>query len=102
MIAKRSNKPSTRAAARAQEKVSQLLAERESNRPIWIRAPKVGYAETCQLTRSSLYSLAANGKIRTACIRQHGKARGIRLFHLPSILALIEAHTGDSKATDNQ
>ncbi len=92
----------TRAAARAQENVHKLLAERQSNRPLWIRAPKCGYAETCQLTRSTLYSLAADGRIRTACIRQPGKARGIRLFYVPSILALIEANAGDAKQTSKR
>jgi hypothetical protein len=36
-------------------------------------------------SRSHLYMLLAQGKIKSACIRREGSRRGRRLFHLGSI-----------------
>ena len=36
-------------------------------------------------SRSHLYVLLAQGKIRSACIRREGASRGRRLYHLGSI-----------------
>lgn len=69
---------------------------------VWIRPPTKRGGRICGLSRSMLYSLAADGKIKTACVRQPGKARGIRLFHLPSIVALIETHTDGVKSGTTQ
>ena len=44
------------------------------------------------LTRSYLYQAAAQGLIRTVSIREPGKERGCRLFHLQSILEFISRH----------
>ena len=44
------------------------------------------------LTRSFLYQIASQGLIRTVSIREPGKDRGCRLFHLQSILSFIERH----------
>lgn len=77
----------------ARPTASELLAERSGAFPLWIRSPRGG--EPCPwsgLSRSTLYNLASEGKIRTAAIRAPGALRGIRLFHLPSIFALIEAN----------
>ena len=81
--AKRNN-----AAARAEA----LLNDRVGPIPIWIRAPKAGPEIYSGLTRSFLYQLAAQGVIRTVSIREPGKERGCRLFHLQSILAFISRH----------
>ena len=69
-----------------------ILAERQSNLPIWVRAPKRGPEFYSAFTRSKLYELAAKGRIRSVSIREPGKIRGMRLFHLQSILAFIESH----------
>ena len=44
------------------------------------------------LSRSHLYALLAEGKIRSACIRRKGAARGRRIFDLASIRRFVEAN----------
>lgn len=43
------------------------------------------------ISKSTLYRLADEGKIRTSSLRERGKLRGKRLFSLDSIAAFIEA-----------
>ena len=69
-----------------------LLNDRTGPRPVWIRAPKAGAETYTGLTRSYLYQAAAQGLIRTVSIREPGKERGCRLFHLQSILEFISRH----------
>jgi len=69
-----------------------LLKDQIGLRPVWIRAPKSGAETYTGLTRSFLYQLAAQGLIRTVSIREPGKERGCRLFHLQSILEFISRH----------
>ena len=69
-----------------------LLKDQIGLRPVWIRAPKSGAETNTGLTRSFLYQLAAQGLIRTVSIREPGKERGCRLFHLQSILEFISRH----------
>jgi len=69
-----------------------LLNDRIGPIPVWIRAPKNGIETYTGLTRSYLYQLASQGLIRTVSIREPGKERGCRLFHLASILSFIERH----------
>jgi hypothetical protein len=57
----------------------------------WIRAPKTGVDPRCGLTRSILYRLGEEGRIRTVALCSKGKDRGVRLFHLESILKLISS-----------
>ena len=76
----------------ATARVEALLNDRVGPIPIWIRAPKAGPEIYSGLTRSFLYQLAAQGVIRTVSIREPGKERGCRLFHLQSILAFISRH----------
>lgn len=66
-----------------------LLKDRSDLVPIWIRSPKNGAEPYTGLTRSYLYQLAGQGVIRTVSIREPGKERGCRLFHLQSILDFI-------------
>jgi hypothetical protein len=76
------------AAARAEA----LLNDRTGPRPVWIRAPKAGAETYTGLTRSYIYQIASQGLIRTVSIREPGKERGCRLFHLQSILEFISRH----------
>ena len=76
----------------AAARVEALLNDRVGPIPIWIRAPKAGPEIYSGLTRSFLYQLAAQGVIRTVSIREPGKERGCRLFHLQSILVFISRH----------
>ena len=69
-----------------------LLNDRIGQLPVWIRAPKTGAETYTGLTRSFLYQIASQGLIRTVSIREPGKERGCRLFHLRSILEFIERH----------
>lgn len=57
--------------------------------PIWIRAPAKGLEHYSGLSRSYLYALAKDGKIRTRSLREPGRKQGPRLFYLPDILHLI-------------
>ena len=43
------------------------------------------------LSRSHLYALYAEGKIKSACIRKPGSARGKRLWHLASISTFLNS-----------
>ncbi len=43
------------------------------------------------LSRSHLYLLASEGKIKSVCLRRPGSIRGKRLWHLPSILSYLKA-----------
>ena len=74
-----------------------LLADRDVNIPVWIRAPRNNSLEHYSgLSRAKLYELASEGFIRTVSIRKPGQVKGTRLFHLGSLLAFIakhEAHT---------
>ena len=69
-----------------------LLNDRLESIPVWIRAPKTGAETYTGLTRSYLYQIASQGLIRTVSIREPGKERGCRLFHLGSILEFISRH----------
>lgn len=66
-----------------------LLAERESRRPVWLRAPKSGPEHYTGFSRAKLYELAGQRKIRSVSIRQPGQVKGTRLFHLQSVLDYI-------------
>ncbi len=76
----------------ATERADVLLNDRSGPIPIWVRAPKTGIEIYTGLTRSYLYQLAGQGVIRTVSIREPGKERGCRLFHLESILSFIARH----------
>jgi hypothetical protein len=69
---------------------AQFVAERDGDLPIWVRAPKRGHEFYSGCTRAKLYEWAGKGIIRSVSIREPGKIKGVRLFHLASILAFIE------------
>jgi hypothetical protein len=70
---------------------AQLLVERQGPRPVWVRGPARGLEFYSSCSRAKLYQWAAEGKIRSVSIREPGRIRGKRLFHLESILAFIES-----------
>ena len=90
-----SAKPSRPLSPQARE----LLQDQSSGLPIWIRAPKVGVEHHTGFSRSKLYELAGKGAIRSVSIREPGQVKGTRIFHLQSILDLIERCEGDAKET---
>jgi hypothetical protein len=75
---------------RAQTRAAEIASDREGNLPVWVRAPKHGHEFYSGCTRPKLYEWAAKGFIRSVSIREPGRIRGVRLFHLASILAFIE------------
>lgn len=56
----------------------------------WIRIPKKGYCEWCGLSRSHLFWLVAEGKVRSVSLKKPGNQRGVRLVWLPSVFEYIE------------
>jgi Helix-turn-helix domain len=55
----------------------------------WMRVPDaVRYSG---MSRAKLYQLMAEGKIKTASVRQKGNLRGLRLFSVESIDAFLES-----------
>jgi hypothetical protein len=66
----------------------------------WVRLPVPG-ERLCGLTRTTLYQLSCQGKIRTVVVRQEGTTRGIRLLHLPSLLEYLEGLLANQSAAPN-
>ena len=66
------------------------MAERDGFLPIWVRAPRHNSTEfyTGQ-SRAMLYRWASERKIRSVSIREPGQVKGVRLFHLGSILDFV-------------
>ncbi|MGO9587663.1 MAG: hypothetical protein ACLP2Y_15855 [Limisphaerales bacterium] len=73
-----------------QSRAAQLATERDGQLPVWVRAPKRGHEFYSGCSRPKLYEWAAKGFIRSVSIREPGRIKGVRLFHLASILAFIE------------
>jgi len=69
--------------------VAEMVAEKDGLLPVWIRSPKSGPEHYSGFTRSKLYQLATEGHIRSVSIREPGKVKGVRLFHLVSVLDYI-------------
>jgi hypothetical protein len=80
--------------------VAELLAEREGLLPIWIRSPKSGNDHYTGFSRSKLYTLATAGHIRSVSIREPGQVKGVRLFHLASVLDYIARCEVEAQATE--
>ena len=74
----------------AQSRAAQVASERDGNLPVWVRAPKRGHEFYTGCSRPKLYEWAGKGFIRSVSIREPGRIKGVRLFHLASILAFIE------------
>ena len=62
--------------------------------PVWLRLKDA--TRFSGLSRSTLYELfdTSGGPIKTSCLRQRGRTRGIRLIHRESLLGCIEAFSG--------
>ena len=57
----------------------------------WLRPADV--RRTHGLSRSYLYVLIAEGKVRSVVLRRNGRATGARLVSAASLNAFIESHT---------
>jgi hypothetical protein len=82
-------------------KVHELLQDRRGPLPVWIRPPKSGNEYFSGFSRSKLYQVAADGKIRSVSIREPGQTKGTRLFELKSILDFIERNEANSEGAPN-
>jgi hypothetical protein len=85
----------------APSRAAELASDRDGNLPVWVRAPKRGHEFYSGCSRPKLYEWAAKGFIRSVSIREPGRIKGVRLFHLASIFAFIErceagAFTGET------
>jgi len=80
---------------------AQIMADQEGSLPVWVRAPKRGHEFYSGCTRPKLYEWAGKNFIRSVSIREPGKIKGVRLFHLASILAFIERCESEAKAELN-
>lgn len=69
---------------------SGAVKELGDRHPVYIRAPRHGNPERFTgLSRAYLFRLAKLGHVRSVSVTEPGKKRGVRLFHLPSLLAFI-------------
>jgi excisionase family DNA binding protein len=57
-------------------------------RPEWIRVDPA--AELFGISRSKLYELIGDRKIKSFCLRERGKVKGIRLISYDSICEFLE------------
>jgi hypothetical protein len=80
---------------------SQIMSDRDGSLPVWVRAPKRGHEFYSGCTRPKLYEWAGKGFIRSVSIREPGKIKGVRLFHLASILGFIERCEIEAKSNLN-
>ncbi|MEX2606028.1 MAG: hypothetical protein WD708_01680 [Kiritimatiellia bacterium] len=56
----------------------------------WIRIPSRGYCPHSGLSRSHMFALIAEGKIKSRALVKPGNTRGPRLVWLPSVFEFIE------------
>ena len=89
------------ATSNAHERAEELLRERNGPLPEWIRPPRNGNEYFSGFSRSKLYQLAAEGKIRSVSIREKGQLKGTRLFQLRSILDFIERNAANAGEVAN-
>ncbi|MGA3144203.1 MAG: hypothetical protein ABSF10_14445 [Verrucomicrobiota bacterium] len=82
----------------APHRAAQFMADRDGGLPVWVRAPKRGHEFYSGCSRAKLYEWAAKGFIRSVSIREPGRIKGVRLFHLASILAFIEQCEVEAKS----
>lgn len=82
---------------RGLERVSQPKRLAAPTLPLWIRAPAKGPEYWTGFSRSKLYELVKDRKIRSVSIREPGQEKGTRLFELRSILAFIDSQAAAQK-----
>lgn len=79
---------------------AELQTERDGLLPCWIRSPKGGPEHYTGFSRAKLYELAGDAKIRSVSIREPGKVKGVRLFHLGSILDFVARCEAEANAAE--
>ena len=102
--------PQTLAPSITPDVLAQIESLRQLERPEFVRLPRGGNEHFSGLTRSKLNALVLpcpenNGKppVRSVCLRQPGRIKGVRLIHLQSLLDYLRsqleggAESGDRK-----
>jgi hypothetical protein len=77
------------------EKISNEIGKCEAARPAWFRIP-----DACAVSgigRSLLYRHLSDGRIKSVCLRDRNKVRGIRLVNADSLFAFIESFGKDNQ-----
>ena len=71
----------------------------QTQRPEFIRTPKIGLCPYTGLSRAKMYELitvnANTGEkppVKSVCLRKPGAIKGTRLIHLQSLLDYLHAH----------
>jgi hypothetical protein len=82
-------------------RAAEIMGDRDGNLPVWVRAPKRGHEFYSGCSRAKLYDWAGRRFIRSVSIREPGHIKGVRLFHLASILAFIERCEMEAKTDLN-
>jgi len=72
-----------------QARATHFVSERNGDLPVWVRAPKRGREFYSGCSRPKLYEWRGKGFIHSVSIREPGRIKGVRLFHLASILGFI-------------
>jgi hypothetical protein len=79
--------------------LTQTTSHCEPLQPEWLRLPDA--IRFSGIGRSRLYQLIDGGKIRSVCLRDRQKVRGIRLVSAKSLSDYISSFEGDGKGQDN-
>ncbi len=90
-IAPSNSKGEQRNQAATSARLQSFLQEQLDGLPVWIRCPVRGPERFTGFSRAKLYQLDQARRIRSVSIREPGALRGVRFFHLGSILAFIES-----------
>ena len=77
-------------------RAARIASERDGDLPVWVRAPKRGHEFYSGCSRPKLHEWAAKSFIRSVSMREPGRVKGVRLFHLASILAFIEQYEANA------
>jgi len=68
----------------------EIRSARAVELPHWLKIPaSVHYSS---LSRSKIYELIDEGEIRSVCLRDKDKVRGVRLISRPSLEAYLSKH----------
>ena len=65
-------------------------------KPEWFRVPDA--IRVSGISRSSLYTLIKEGKVKSVCLRKRNCIRGIRLVNADSLSAFIESFANGGEA----
>jgi hypothetical protein len=80
--------------------LTETTARCEPLRPEWLRIADA--IRVSSVGRSKLYQLIDEGKVRSVCLRERDKVRGIRLINAKSLSDYIASFEGNRKLRVNE